>query len=173
MPLPGDWGSGFIVITVGRLHAVAALLATAQALLLHEAGDAVASMARSTFAQFQDDARAAIGLTAAGMDVFDLLGQRLVLHRPRAGRVEPMLSVVIAARRDVQSLTKRPDGMMAFHRVDPSVPLGGGSERMPNVFKKNVTLLSPPGQFAPGGIQSGVQVGGQAGLCPLRKGDPR
>ena len=44
--------NGLIVMAVGRLDAIAAFLATAQALLLHEPGDAVASMAASFFAQW-------------------------------------------------------------------------------------------------------------------------
>lgn len=64
---------GFVVIAVGRLDAVAALLPPAQTFLLHEPGDAVASVAGATFAQLHHAARAAIGGAALGMDVLDLL----------------------------------------------------------------------------------------------------
>ena len=124
------------MVAVGRLDAIAAFLAAAQALLLHEAGDAIASVAASFFAQLFLDARAAIGLAALGMNLVDLLGQRLIFHGARAGTGTPPLPVVIAAGGNFQVQAERQDGMIVFHRVDPFIAFGDGSERMPNVFFK-------------------------------------
>jgi hypothetical protein len=68
------------------------------------------------------------------MDGLDVFGQRLVGRRARAGRGAALLPVVVAAGGDFQILAKRKDGVIAFHRVDPFIALGDGSERMPNVF---------------------------------------
>lgn len=65
------------------------------------------------------------------------------MDRLRAGRVEPALRVVIAAGKDVQIFTKRQDGVIVFHRVDPFVAFGDGSERMPNVFLRCRAARSP------------------------------
>lgn len=130
--------NGLIVVAVGRLDAIAAFLATAQALLLHEPRDAVASMAASFFAQLFLDTRSAIGLSAAGMNLVDLLGQHLVFHRSHARTNTPPLPVVIAAGGNFQVQTEREDGVIRFHRVDPFIPFGDGSERIPSVFFKMV-----------------------------------
>jgi len=100
---------GVIVIAVGGLDAIATLLASAQARLLHEPGDAVASVVESFFAQRLDHARAAISLAAPGMEGIDRLGQRLVFHRARAGVGASIEPVVVAAGRDFQIAAKRQD----------------------------------------------------------------
>src|SRR5436190_16300367 len=125
---------GLVMVAVRRLQAVAALLAAAEAFLLHEAGNAVASMARSLLAQLHHDAWAAVGLAAVRMDGFDLLGQRLVLERPRPGGSEPTAPIVIAAGRGIERGAEHRNGVLFSHRLDPFVALGSGSERMPNVF---------------------------------------
>jgi hypothetical protein len=122
------------VVAVGRLDAIAAFLATAQALFLHESRHAIASMAASFFAQLFLDARNAVGLAAARMNLVDLLGQRLIFQGSRAGTKTPPLPVVIAAGGNFQVKTKCQDGMIIFHRVDPFIPLEDGSESMPSVF---------------------------------------
>jgi len=73
------------VVTVGGLNAIAALLAAAQALFLHEPGHAVASMAAPFFAQLPLDARSAVGLAAARMNPVDLLDQGLIFQRAGTG----------------------------------------------------------------------------------------
>ena len=129
-------GDGLVVVTVGGLDPIAALLAAAQAGLLHEAGDAVAAVAASLFAQLIDDARAAVGLAALGMNRFDLLGQGLIGQRARARSRASIEPVVVAAGGDFQMLAQEQDRVIGFHRVDPFITLGGGSERMPSVFFK-------------------------------------
>jgi hypothetical protein len=84
------------MVAVGGLDAIAAFLAAAQALFLHEASDAVASMAASFFAQFPLDARSAIGLAAAGMNLLDLLGQRLIFQGTGTGANLALLPVIEA-----------------------------------------------------------------------------
>jgi hypothetical protein len=93
---PNDWGDGLVVVAVGRLDAVAAFLASAQTLFPHEASDAIASMAASFFAQFLLDARSAIGLTAAGMNLVDLMGQGLIFQRAGTGVSLALFPVVEA-----------------------------------------------------------------------------
>jgi hypothetical protein len=73
------------MVAVGCLDAVAAFLAAAQALFLHESGDAVASMATSSFAQLPLDAGSAIGLAAARVNPVDLPGQGLIFQRAGTG----------------------------------------------------------------------------------------
>jgi hypothetical protein len=89
-------GDGLIVVAVGRLDAVAAFLASAQTLFPREASDAIASMAASFFAQFLLDARSAIGLTAAGMNLVDLMGQGLIFQRAGTGVSLALFPVVEA-----------------------------------------------------------------------------
>jgi hypothetical protein len=122
------------VVAIGGLDTVAAFLATAQAVFFHEPGDAVASMAASFFAQLFLDAWTPIGLPALGMNLVDLLGQRLVLRGSRTGADASVLPGVVAARGNFQMQAERENRMFVFHRVDPFIPLEGGSERMPKVF---------------------------------------
>jgi hypothetical protein len=124
------------VIAVSGLNAVAPLLASAQALLLHEPGHAVAPVTSSGFAQLHDDARAAVSLATACMDGLDLLLQSLVLEDSRARATAPGLPVIVTTGRNLQLLAEPQDGMLVFHRVDPFIPFEDGSERMPNVFLK-------------------------------------
>jgi hypothetical protein len=53
-------GDGLIVVAVGRTDAIAALLAATQAPCFHEAGDAIAAMAATLFAQRIHNARSGI-----------------------------------------------------------------------------------------------------------------
>jgi hypothetical protein len=76
---------GLIVVAVGGLDAIAAFLTATEALFRHEPGDAVASMIASFFAQLPLDARSAIGLAAAGMNLVDLLGQGLIFQGAGTG----------------------------------------------------------------------------------------
>lgn len=127
-------GDGLVMVAVGGLDAVAPALAATEARFLHEPGNAVTPMAFSGLAQFPHQTRAAVGLAAALMDQLYLPGQLLILRGARAGRSAPLLPVIIAAGRDAEDLAQQADGMFIFHRIDPLVALGGGSERMPSVF---------------------------------------
>ncbi len=53
--------------------------------------------------------------------------------------------VVIAAARDQQGLTQPGYFVLAAHRLDSGIPLGGTSERMPSDFFKHFTLLQELG----------------------------
>ena len=97
------------MVAVGGLDARATLLATAQAALLHEAGDAIASVAAPLLAQLLHQARAAAGLPALLVKRFDRLGQPLILRRARTGTNAPLLPVVVAAGGDFQSAAQRKD----------------------------------------------------------------
>src|SRR6185503_9892819 len=102
-------GDGLVVVAVGGLDPIAALLSAAQPGLLHEAGDAIASMAASLFAQLVDDARAAVGLTALDMNLFDLLGQALIGQRAWTGSRASLKPVVVATGGDFQMLAQNQD----------------------------------------------------------------
>src|SRR5215468_2447789 len=122
------------MVAIGGLDAIPAFLTAIKALLLHEAGDAVAAVLVTVFAELIGHARAAISLAALGVDSFNLLAQTLVLPGASTGSLVAFLPVIVAAGRDVQHLAKQLDGVVLFHRVDPLVALEGGSERMPRVF---------------------------------------
>jgi hypothetical protein len=114
------------------------LLATVKALLLHQPRDAVASMAASFFAQRILHAWTPIGLPASDMNLLNLSGQHLILRTAWAGMRPPLLPSVVPAGGNFQVQAERQDGVISFHRVDPFIPLEGGSERMPSVFFKMV-----------------------------------
>src|SRR5580704_18000077 len=127
---------GSFMVAVGGLDAKAALLAPAQALLLHESGDAMTPVAASFFAQGLHHARTAVGVPALGMNQVDFVGQRLVFQRARARTSAALVPVVIAAGGNLQVLAQGQDRILVFHRVDPLGALKDGSERMPSVFFK-------------------------------------
>src|SRR4029453_6060624 len=104
----------------------------------HEPGNAVAARRVSFFAQLLLDARSTIGLPAAGMNLGDLSGQRLIFQGPRARTNTSPLPIVKATSGNFQVKTERQNGMILFHRVDPFITFGDGSERMPSVFFKMV-----------------------------------
>ena len=65
--------------------------------------------------------------------------RRVVYHsvlRPQARSGAPLQPVVVAAGGDFEIGTKQKQGVISFHRMDPFVAFGDGSERMPNVFFK-------------------------------------
>src|SRR5271168_1245707 len=80
------------------------------------------------------DTRTAIGLPAASKNGGDLSGELLVRHRARSGVVTALLPVVKAAGGNLEELAQGQDGVIGFHRMDPCIAFGDGSERMPNVF---------------------------------------
>jgi len=123
-----------VMIAVGGPHAIAALLATAQVVLFHEARDTVTAVLEAGFAQLRRDARTAVGFAALAMNGFNLAGQDLIFCGSFAGLQLPFLPVVIATGGDFQEFTEQEHRMMGFHRVDPLVALAGGSERIPKVF---------------------------------------
>jgi len=97
------------MVAVGGLNAVAALLATAEAILLHEPCDAIATVVTSVLEQFHPDTGAAVGLPALGVYLVDFLGQSLVLRRTWARTGLSILPVVVAAGGDFQIVAKRQD----------------------------------------------------------------
>ena len=101
---------------------------------MHDPGDMVATAAVSLFAEFHQNAWTPIRLPAPGMDGLNFLGQRLICHGAWAGRCAAALPVVITAGRDFQILTQRADGMLGFHRVNPCIAFGDGSDKMAKVF---------------------------------------
>jgi len=71
------------MVAVGRLDAIATLLTSAQTALLHEPGDAIASMVASSFAQLFSHARTAVSLPALAWIVS--ISWRAPGFAPRAG----------------------------------------------------------------------------------------
>ena len=65
---------GWSVVAIGGLDAVAALLATAQALLAHESGDAITTVAFPAFLECVGNPRAAVTLPARTVDGLNLSG---------------------------------------------------------------------------------------------------
>src|SRR6185295_16776818 len=127
---------GLVMVAVGGLDTVAALLASAQAALVHQAADPIASMMLMLFAKLHDDAWAAVRMTAAGMNLCNGFGQRGIGLGARTGRGAALLPIVLTAFGHFQQFAESLDGMVRFHRVDPCVTLTDGSERMPSVFFK-------------------------------------
>ena len=78
-------GDGFVMVAIRGVDAVTALLPTAETLLVHNPGDAVATVAVPLLAQFHQDARTAIRLPAPGMDGLNFVGQRLIFYGAWAG----------------------------------------------------------------------------------------
>ena len=101
---------------------------------VHDPGDAVATAVVPLFAQFHQDARTPISLPAPGMDDLNGCGQRLIFQGARAGHRAAFLPVVITAGGNFQMPAQRQDGVVGFHRVDPFVAFGDGSDKMANVF---------------------------------------
>src|ERR1043166_2136219 len=126
--------NGLVVVAVGGANAIARLLPTVESLLLHEPGDAIASVPLALFAQFHADARATVGASALCMNGLDLLAQRPLLCGTRPRTAATLVPVVVATGGNVQVQAQRTDGVMVFHRVDPLVAFSDGSERMPKVF---------------------------------------
>jgi hypothetical protein len=118
------------------LDPVAALLATAQAGDAHEPGDTISTMAAALLTERLLNARTAIRLSAAGKNGGDPAGELLIGQGAWAKAITALLPVVEAAGGDFKELTQSQDGVIGFHRMDPFIALGDGSERMPNVFFK-------------------------------------
>src|SRR5271169_6550844 len=93
-------------------------------------------MSATGFAQLLLNARAAVGFAALQVDLGDLGHQLGSLLSSRAGFALAAKPVVIATGRDFQGFTQRANRVVGFHRVNPLIPLVGGSERMPKVFFK-------------------------------------
>ena len=123
-----------IVVAVGGLDPVAALLASTDALALHETGNSVASMSKPKVTEFVDDSGRTVGLAAFGVDGRDLLNQCLILQRTGPWTLTSPIPVIEPAGRNLEVGAKRRDGMVGPHRVNPLVAFPDGSERMPNVF---------------------------------------
>jgi hypothetical protein len=64
--------NGVVMVAVSRLNTIAILLATADACLVHEAGDAIATVPSALFAQGVNDTGTAVSGAALGMNHFNL-----------------------------------------------------------------------------------------------------
>ena len=118
------------------------------------------SVALSLFAQLGGDAGTAVGFPALAMNLGDLVFEDFIFQGTRAGREQAFLPVVIAAGRNLQKGAELLDGERVFHRVNALAAVMDGSERMPNVFFKNVALLAQMAVLAAGVIELGLEIGG-------------
>jgi hypothetical protein len=108
------WDSGRVA--AGQATAPTAV-DTYQAMLAHQPGDPFASNPDiQSQAQLGVHARGAVGPTAAGMNVTDLLGERLVSQRPSGWR--PGCPGVVAGACHTQHAGKPGDRVVCFLRVD-------------------------------------------------------
>ena len=114
--------------------AIAALLATAEARVLHQTGNPAATMPTPPGTERRHDARTAVGLATLLVNGRDLRGQRLIFQGPRSGHRLPLRPSVVAAGGHLKILAELQDGMVSLHRLHPSQAFGDGAERMPNVF---------------------------------------
>jgi hypothetical protein len=64
-----------VMAAVGGLDAVAAFLATAEAIAVHELGDAGSAMVTAFGAEAAENARAAVSAAAGGVDAGDVPGR--------------------------------------------------------------------------------------------------
>ena len=124
------------MVAIRGAHPEAAFGATAEALLAHQAGDAVAAIHVTGARQRRLNPGAAVGLAAGRMGLDNALDQLGVFPGAPAGLGLPVLPIVIAAGGNFQGLAERANGMLGFHRVNPLKAFLGGSERMPKVFFK-------------------------------------
>src|ERR1039457_3127678 len=122
------------MIAIRGADAIAALLTAAETLLVHEPGDAIATAVVPLFAQFHQDAWTAIRLPASGMDGLNFLGQRLIFQGAWAGGGAASLPVVITAGGNFQMAAQRQNGVISFHRMNPFIAFGDGSDKMAKVF---------------------------------------
>src|SRR5664279_1680471 len=121
------------VAAVGCAHAVFGALPGEEPLSPHEPGNAVAPTGRT---QGMGQPWTAVGLVTAGKFVPDALTQTRGLNLPRSRLALPLDPVVIAAARDQECFTQPGYLVLAAHLLDPGIPLGGTSERMPSDFFK-------------------------------------
>ena len=127
---------GLLVATVGRAHAVTALLPPTNLFLAHEPADAIAPMTATQRAQAGLDARSAVGLSTVLVELTDLNFELSIFQEAPSRSAWSSHPVVIATGGDFKGLAKQPDGMLAFQGLDPLEALLGGSERIPKVFFK-------------------------------------
>src|SRR5204863_5704116 len=103
----------------------------------HQTRNPISPMSSPLLFQGLLDARTAIALfTLLVVDGADLHTQTLVLPLPRTRLGLSPSPIIIATGRDLKTVAEMANGMFGFHRVNPAVPLLGGSERMPKVFFK-------------------------------------
>jgi len=126
--------NGMVMVAVSGADPEAAFDPPTEAFLAHEAGNAIATMRMAGLAQLRLNARAAVSLSAVPMDLEDLRRELEILTGARARMSLAVDPAVITTGGDGQGGAERSDGMFGFHRINPCVPLVGGSERMPKVF---------------------------------------
>src|SRR5438874_10128236 len=119
--------------TIRRCHPILGTAPGKEPFCAHEPGDAVA-LPRTT--QGMGQSWAAISLSAARELLLDASAQARVLERARARLCPPLPPVVVTAARDQQRFTQPSYLVGAAHLLDPGIPLGGTSERMPRDFFK-------------------------------------
>jgi len=74
-PRQAVWCDRLVMIAIGRVDAVAGLLAAINTLLQHDAGDALAAMAMPSFAELLDQARTTIGPATLSMEFNHFAGE--------------------------------------------------------------------------------------------------
>ena len=115
------------VAAVGGSDSILGALPGEEALLAHEAGDAVAP---SRAAQRMSQPRAAVGLTTAGK-LLECVGA-VACSPCSAGRsAGSLLPIIVAAARDQKGLITR-RLCIGHSSAGFGLPLGGASERMPS-----------------------------------------
>lgn len=132
-------GNRMRVSAVGGAHAIPSPLSTPQAVLPHQASDAMPPHRFTLRAQFHRDPRAAIRFPRLLMHHGDLGAQFTIPARMRGvAGADPR---VVTAARDAERRTQRLDGILAAHRLDPGIPLGGGSEQRSQPASKNASFF--------------------------------
>lgn len=118
---------------VGRADPITPLLPAAQAILLHETGDAVPTDLFALALQLDGHARAAVGLPGLPVHARDLRPQFVI--PPQARRNRNLRPRLVAAARNGEDRAKSFDGILVAHRLNPGMPLGDGSEDARGFFR--------------------------------------
>ncbi len=109
-------------ITPGRHHETAASTDATEARSAHQAGDPLASNARTFITQLGMNVGTAVVAIGHGMNGANTLSQHRVRHCPRRGRT--LLPGVVAARRHFQHSAQRPHrevGLVRAHEFEEDV----------------------------------------------------
>src|SRR5688572_24647789 len=126
---------GPIMSAVGGLRTTSSPAAAADPLFSHEAGDATPANRHARRAQVLANARTAISLPAAHVELEDARAKaRVLLRSPARLMLAPSVE---AAARDAQRQAELSDWIGEPHRRDPLEAFVPGSERMPSVFLKS------------------------------------
>src|SRR6266581_4454150 len=149
---------------VGGANPEAAPGATLQPTLAHGSGHAVMADHFVLLAQDGCHPQTAVGATGVRMDLAHLSAKRLL---PRRAPGCTRLPGVIAAARDREGRAQVSHGVFAAHGLDPGIPLGDGSERMPAAFFRisrcSVTRVSSRCKRSTLSCNSSFEVGFKSG----------